>query len=123
MSRKIILKDKKLVDYLGNVKKISEEINTIIDEWKKKDEFVGKLNLKMERYKEKIRSIVADNVKEGMGEFEVVGSTKEEKGEAVIEIFDKIEMYKEQLREQANAKTNTTTESSDDKISGGTKSS
>ena len=123
MSRKIILKDKKLVDYLGNVKKISEEINTIIDEWKKKDEFVGKLNLKMERYKEKIRSIVADNVKEGMGEFEVVGSTKEDKGKAVIEIFDKIEMYKEQLREQANAKTNTTTESSDDKISGGTKSS
>jgi hypothetical protein len=35
-----------------------------------------------------------------MGEFEIVGSTKEEKGEAVIEIFDQIELYKEQLRKQ-----------------------
>jgi len=99
MSRKITLKDKKLVEHLMSVKKVAEEINEIVKDWEKKDRYVGKLNLKMERYKEKIRSIVADNVGE-IGEFEIVGSTKEENGEAVIEIFDQIEIYKEQLRKQ-----------------------
>lgn len=99
-TREIKIENKKLLELLKDNEKIAEEINIKVEEWKKVDEWVKKQMNKQERIKEKIRSIVADYIKnnEKLGEFEAVGSTKLVKGEAVITIIDLIELRKEQLR-------------------------
>lgn len=107
MARKIKFKDKEIEKHLKENKKIADEVNKIVEEWKKQDEYVKKLSTKMERIKEKIRPKVAEIVKKEteLGEFEIVSGTKLEKDGVSVEIFDQVEMYKEQLRKKANEST------------------
>jgi hypothetical protein len=112
--RKITFESKKVITLLDEVEKLNKEINKFIDDWKKVDEYVGKLNLKVERCKEKIRPIVADQIKARieLGEFELVGSTKKNGNLVEVEIHDQIEMIKEQLRKEKNAKKEENTKKS-----------
>ena len=103
----IQFENKKVLNLLKENAKLSEENNKIVEEWKKADQYVKKLLMKMERIKEKIRPIVADEVKARieLGEFDIVGSSKIKGGLVEVEIFDEIELVKEQLRarkEEAN---------------------
>ena len=96
----IQFENKKVLNLLKENAKLSEEINKIVEEWQKKDQHVKKLSMKMERIKEKIRPMVADEIKARieLGEFEIVGSTKINKNLVEVEIFDEIELIKEQIR-------------------------
>ena len=105
--KKIQFENKKVLNLLKDNAKLSEEINKIVEDWQKTDQYVKKLTMKMERIKEKIRPMVADEIKARveMGEFEIVGSTKINKNLVEVEIFDEIELVKEQIRakkEEAN---------------------
>ena len=100
-TREIKLENKKLLELLQENERIAEEVNVKVEEWKKVDEWVKKQLNKQERIKEKMRPIIADYIKknEELGEFEVVGSTKLIKGEAVANIIDLIEMRKAEIRD------------------------
>jgi hypothetical protein len=102
MIRTIKFKHAKLLSLMQENTKISDEINEIVKEWEKIDQVVKKLSLKMERYKEKIRPLVATEIKKltKIGEFEVVASTKLDKDQIAVEIIDQIELYKDQLRKK-----------------------
>ena len=101
-SRKIKLTNNKLKGYLEDNTKLADEINKIVEEWKKTDEYVKKLSTKMERIKEKIRPIVAEEIKKEtkLEEFDMVAGTKLNKGQIEVEIIDQIELYKDSLRKQ-----------------------
>lgn len=96
----IQFENKKVLALLKENAELSNEINKIIEEWQKKDQYVKKLSMKMDRIKEKIRPIVAEAVKARveLGEFEIVGSTKLNKDLVEVEIFDEVELFKEQIR-------------------------
>jgi hypothetical protein len=82
---------------------LSKEINAIVEEWQKKDQEVKKMNQKMERIKQKIRPLVAKEIKKNnikLEEFDVVGSTKLRDDKVEIQIFNEIEEVKKQLRER-----------------------
>jgi hypothetical protein len=101
INREIKIENKKLTELLQENERIAEEINVKVEEWKKVDEWVKKQLNKQERIKEKMRPIIADYIKknEELGEFEVVGSTKLVKGEAVANIIDLIEMRKAEIKD------------------------
>lgn len=101
INREIKIENKKLIELLQENERIAEEINVKVEEWKKVDEWVKKQLNKQERIKEKMRPIIADYIKknEELSEFEVVGSTKLVKGEAVANIIDLIEMRKAEIRD------------------------
>ena len=101
-SRKIKLTNDKLKGYLEDNTKLADEINKIVEEWKKTDEYVKKLSTKMERIKEKIRPIVAEEIKKAtkLEEFDMVAGTKLNKGQIEVEIIDQIELYKDTIRKQ-----------------------
>jgi peptidoglycan hydrolase CwlO-like protein len=69
--RTLKINNSKLVEYLKENGKIAGEINKIVTQWQKTDEHVKKLSMKMERIKEKIRPLVADELKKltELGEF------------------------------------------------------
>jgi len=102
---KITFENAKVLRLLKEIEVMNKEINEIIDEWKKKDQYIGKLNLKVERCKEKLRPIVATEVKRQveLKEFELVGATKRNGEKIEVEIYDQIEMIKDNLRKQKNA--------------------
>lgn len=117
INREIKLENKKLVELLQENERIAEEVNVKVEEWKKVDEWVKKQLNKQERIKEKMRPIIADYIKknEELGEFEVVGSTKLIKGEAVANIIDLIEMRKAEIRD---SKQKDVVKKVEDKING-----
>ena len=100
--RTLKINNSKLVEYLKENGKIANEINKIVTQWQKTDEYVKKLSMKMERIKEKIRPLVADELKKltELNEFEIVMSSKLKGKEVVVDIADQVELYKEQLRKQ-----------------------
>jgi hypothetical protein len=102
MIRTIKLKNPKLLKLLKENEAIAEDINKIVEEWQKKDLEVKKMSTKMERLKEKIRPMVAEELKKvtEIGEFEVVTSSKLDKDQVTIDIIDQVESYKDQLRKQ-----------------------
>ena len=102
ISRKIKLTNNKLKGYLEDNTKLADEINKIVEEWKKTDDYVKKLSTKMERIKEKIRPIVAEEIKKEtkLEEFDMVAGTKLNKGQIEVEIIDQIELYKDTIRKQ-----------------------
>jgi len=102
---KITFENAKVLRLLKEIEVMNKEINEIIDEWKKKDQYIGKLNLKVERCKEKLRPIVATEVKRQveLKEFDIVGATKRSGEKVEVEIYDQIEMIKDNLRKQKNA--------------------
>lgn len=107
-SRKVKLTNDKLKGYLKDNKKIADEINEIVEDYKKKDEYVKKLSTKMDRIKERIRPIVADELKKvtKLEEFDMVAGTKLNKDEIEVEIIDQIELYKDHLRKQYEQNNN-----------------
>ena len=107
-SRKVKLTNDKLKGYLKDNKKIADEINEIVEDYKKKDEYVKKLSTKMDRIKERIRPIVADELKKvtKLEEFDMVAGTKLNKGQIEVEIIDQIELYKDHLRKQYEQNNN-----------------
>jgi hypothetical protein len=117
INREIKIENKKLTELLQENERIAEEINVKVEEWKKVDEWVKKQLNKQERIKEKMRPIIADYIKknEELGEFEVVGSTKLVKGEAVANIIDLIEMRKAEIRD---SKQKEVVKKVEDKING-----
>ena len=56
----------------------------------------------MDRIKERIRPIVAEEIKKEtkLEEFDMVAGTKLNKGQIEVEIIDQIELYKDSLRKQ-----------------------
>ena len=100
--RTLKINNSKLVEYLKENGKIANEINKIVTQWQKTDEYVKKLSMKMERIKEKIRPLVAEELKKltELEEFEIVMSSKLKGKEVVVDIADQVELYKEQLRKQ-----------------------
>jgi len=107
-SRKVKLTNDKLKGYLEDNTKLADEINKIVEEWKKTDDYVKKLSTKMERIKEKIRPIVAEELKKvtELAEFDMVAGTKLNKDEIEVEIIDQIELYKDHLRKQYEQNNN-----------------
>lgn len=119
-TRIIKLKNDKLKGYLKDNKDLSEEINKIVEEWKKTDEYVKKLSTKMERIKEKIRPLVAKELKKEtkLEEFDTVSSTKLNGDDVEVEILDQIEFYKDHLRKQKDEHNNSKKETGGDKDAG-----
>lgn len=79
--------------------KLGDEINKVVEDWRKIDEEIGKKKMKMDKLKAKARPIVADEVKKHeLDEFEVVESFNLEDDEFVVKIADMVELYKEQYR-------------------------
>jgi hypothetical protein len=102
--RTIKLNTPKLYKLLKENEAISKDINKIVEEWEKKDLEVKKMSIKMDRIKEKIRPLVAEELKKitEIGEFELVASSKLDKDQVSIDIIDQIEAYKDQIRKQKN---------------------
>jgi uncharacterized membrane protein len=100
--KKLTFKNKKVLDLLKENEKLSKEINEIVTEWQKKDAYVKKLSMRMERIKDKIRPIVSEEVKKAdvLEEFDIVQSTKYEKEDVIVEINNELELIKKQLRER-----------------------
>lgn len=90
---KVVL-DKAQEEYATEYHRVEAEVKQI-------DEDMKPYLVKIERYKDKINPIIANKGIE-MGEFEVATATKIEKGQVVVEIEDKVEIYKETLRKQLN---------------------
>jgi len=96
------LKNNKVLNLLKENEEISKEINKMVDEWQKQDLVAKKLQIKMERIKEKIRPIIADEVKKAnvLEEFDIVQSTKYKGNDIIIDIVNEIDLLKKQLRER-----------------------
>jgi hypothetical protein len=94
--------NKKVLDLLKENETISKEINKMVEVWQKQDEIAKKLQMKMERIKEKIRPIVAEEVKKAniLEEFDIVQSTKYKGNDIIVDIVNRIDLIKKQLRDE-----------------------
>jgi hypothetical protein len=100
--KQIKFKNKKVLELLKENEAISKEINKMVEAWQKQDEIAKKLQMRMERIKEKIRPIAADEVKKAniLEEFDIVQSTKYKGDEIIVDIVNEIDLIKKQLRER-----------------------
>ena len=98
------INNKRIVKQFEEINLIQKDIEKVVEVLESKDAELGVLVKKIERAKDKVRPLVADEVKKlhKMGEFEVVGSSKLEGGFVEVSIFDQIEEYKKALRERKN---------------------
>ena len=103
--RQYKIEDKKLLQILetrGEVFEESKKVNMIIVE---ADKERTKLSYKMENLKNKTQKLMdKHNAKFNLDEYEEISSVKLEKGEVIVDIYDKIEEYKKMLKEKNNNK-------------------
>ena len=80
-------------------KEAVEEGRKLCDDIEKLEKDRQKVGYKLERLKEKTSGIIdKENIE--LAEFEYIATVKEEDGEVIAEIFDKLEDYKKALREK-----------------------
>lgn len=98
------INNKRIIKHFEEIKLIQENINEVVKVLESKDKELGVLSKKKERVMDKVRPLVAEEIKKlhKMGEFEVVGSSKLEGGFIEASIFDQVEEYKKALRERKN---------------------
>jgi len=98
--KKAIFKNNKVLKLIKDKEEISKIITELNKKWMKEDQEAKKLLMRMDRIKDKINPIVADEIKKLkiIEEFDVVTTAKYEKDDIVVEIVNQVEMFKEQLR-------------------------
>ena len=98
--KKAIFKNNKVLKLIKEKEEISKIITELNKKWMKEDQEAKKLLMRMDRIKDKINPIVADEIKKLkiIEEFDVVTTAKYEKDDIVVEIVNQVEMFKEQLR-------------------------
>ena len=103
--RKKIVNDKKLKEILEERGVIYKEIGKINEKIVALDKERTKWGYKMDRLKEKTAPFVEKYISPyDLDEFEIVSRVYLEKGEIIFEIIDKIEEYKNILREEVKQK-------------------
>jgi hypothetical protein len=101
--RKINFYDKKLKTLLREREDIFKNVQKINEVIVAKDKERTVEGFKMDKAKNKITDILAaKNI--SLGEFEVWGRVFLEKGEPVLEIIDRVEEYKQMIRDEKKSK-------------------
>lgn len=103
------LNDKEIVKHFKEIEDLHKDMDKVREILETKDKEFGVLINKADRVRDKVRPMLADKIKEiyELGEFEIIGSMKLVGEEVEVPIIDRIEQFKESIREQIKeAKTN-----------------
>ena len=97
------IKNDKLVKILTERGKLFKELGVINEELIKLDKDRKKIGYKMDKLKDKT-SVIMDKEKIELGEFDIISRVFIENGECKVEIVDRVEEFKKQLKEDSNKK-------------------
>ena len=98
--RKVQIENKKLEDILGKRAKLHKEIGVQNEIIIKADKERTKLGYKMNKLKEKTKSIM-DKIDKPLEEFEIISRVYMEDGKAYYEVLNQVEEYKKMIRENS----------------------
>lgn len=100
-------KNNKVIEFIKEKEAIAKELNDMSKEWEKQDKYAKKLQIKMNRIKDKMIPLIANEIKQSgiLEEFDIIQSANYDKDDVIVTIVNELELLKKQLRER-NEKNN-----------------